>query len=135
MFLWLKTLYRKRAVTWPFIFYTIIWTLSHNQLTNLPDFQNLTNLAELNLSFNNLTNTMTNFTNLSNLNNLNLDYNHLNELPSNVLNSIFIENQSGTVPDQIIKQGETCTIQLPIYFQLAEINMLVNPTSQVHNPV
>ncbi|TNW87669.1 VOC family protein, partial [Enterococcus faecium] len=24
----LKTLYRKRAVTWPFIFYTIIWTLS-----------------------------------------------------------------------------------------------------------
>ncbi|PQE68247.1 hypothetical protein CUS29_13985, partial [Enterococcus faecium] len=22
------TLYRKRAVTWPFIFYTIIWTLS-----------------------------------------------------------------------------------------------------------
>ncbi|EJU2995873.1 lmo2027 family class 3 internalin [Listeria monocytogenes] len=102
--------------------------LSHNQLTNLPDFQNLTNLAELNLSFNNLTNTMTNFTNLSNLNNLNLDYNHLNELPSNVLNSIFIENQSGTVPDQIIKQGETCTIQLPIYFQLAEINMLVNPT-------
>ena len=32
MFLWLKTLYRKRAVTWPFIFYTIIWTLSENQL-------------------------------------------------------------------------------------------------------
>ena len=30
MFLWLKTLYRKRAVTWPFIFYTIIWTLSKN---------------------------------------------------------------------------------------------------------
>ncbi|WP_238699364.1 hypothetical protein, partial [Enterococcus sp. VV15] len=31
--LWLKTLYRKRAVTWPFIFYTIIWTLSRiNQL-------------------------------------------------------------------------------------------------------
>ncbi|WP_425268296.1 hypothetical protein, partial [Enterococcus faecium] len=28
--LWLKTLYRKRAVTWPFIFYTIIWTLSMN---------------------------------------------------------------------------------------------------------
>ncbi|PQE91074.1 glyoxalase, partial [Enterococcus faecium] len=26
---WLKTLYRKRAVTWPFIFYTIIWTLSY----------------------------------------------------------------------------------------------------------
>ncbi|ROW96767.1 hypothetical protein EGW38_07790 [Enterococcus faecium] len=31
MFLWLKTLYRKRAVTWPFIFYTIIWTLSKNR--------------------------------------------------------------------------------------------------------
>ncbi|PCE03631.1 hypothetical protein CKY07_14405 [Enterococcus faecium] len=31
MFLWLKTLYRKRAVTWPFIFYTIIWTLSNSQ--------------------------------------------------------------------------------------------------------
>ncbi|MDJ9036040.1 PTS sugar transporter subunit IIA, partial [Enterococcus faecalis] len=29
--LWLKTLYRKRAVTWPFIFYTIIWTLSENE--------------------------------------------------------------------------------------------------------
>ncbi|RXW45828.1 hypothetical protein CYQ79_13305 [Enterococcus faecium] len=27
--MWLKTLYRKRAVTWPFIFYTIIWTLSN----------------------------------------------------------------------------------------------------------
>ncbi|TKP11079.1 sodium transporter, partial [Enterococcus faecium] len=26
----LKTLYRKRAVTWPFIFYTIIWTLSNS---------------------------------------------------------------------------------------------------------
>ncbi|RSU08971.1 hypothetical protein CBF27_13780 [Vagococcus acidifermentans] len=32
MFLWLKTLYRKRAVTWPFIFYTIIWTLSITSL-------------------------------------------------------------------------------------------------------
>ncbi|EGP5197725.1 hypothetical protein EH359_13550 [Enterococcus faecium] len=31
MFLWLKTLYRKRAVTWPFIFYTIIWTLSEKK--------------------------------------------------------------------------------------------------------
>ncbi|MET2057752.1 hypothetical protein ABXM75_02960, partial [Enterococcus faecium] len=30
--LWLKTLYRKRAVTWPFIFYTIIWTLSSTLL-------------------------------------------------------------------------------------------------------
>ena len=30
MFLCLKTLYRKRAVTWPFIFYTIIWTLSNS---------------------------------------------------------------------------------------------------------
>ncbi|TKM58006.1 hypothetical protein DVW61_11905 [Enterococcus faecium] len=29
--MWLKTLYRKRAVTWPFIFYTIIWTLSEEQ--------------------------------------------------------------------------------------------------------
>ena len=35
MFLWLKTLYRKRAVTWPFIFYTIIWTLSRIIITNL----------------------------------------------------------------------------------------------------
>ena len=32
MFLWLKTLYRKRAVTWPFIFYTIIWTLSYIEI-------------------------------------------------------------------------------------------------------
>ncbi len=35
MFLWLKTLYRKRAVTWPFIFYTIIWTLSESILFEL----------------------------------------------------------------------------------------------------
>ncbi|RXE88950.1 hypothetical protein EG871_12970 [Enterococcus faecium] len=34
MFLWLKTLYRKRAVTWPFIFYTIIWTLSKKMKNN-----------------------------------------------------------------------------------------------------
>ncbi|TKN16034.1 hypothetical protein DVW83_11205 [Enterococcus sp. VV15] len=33
--MWLKTLYRKRAVTWPFIFYTIIWTLSTRMLKNL----------------------------------------------------------------------------------------------------
>ncbi|KAA9142695.1 hypothetical protein F6X77_11340, partial [Enterococcus faecium] len=35
MFLWLKTLYRKRAVTWPFIFYTIIWTLSSDFLETI----------------------------------------------------------------------------------------------------
>ena len=35
MFLWLKTLYRKRAVTWPFIFYTIIWTLSNSNLVDI----------------------------------------------------------------------------------------------------
>ena len=34
MFLSLKTLYRKRAFTWPFIFYTIIWTLSTNHDNN-----------------------------------------------------------------------------------------------------
>ncbi|MCZ1504390.1 VOC family protein, partial [Enterococcus faecium] len=33
--LWLKTLYRKRAVTWPFIFYTIIWTLSLKHSTKI----------------------------------------------------------------------------------------------------
>ncbi|MEJ4471189.1 hypothetical protein, partial [Enterococcus faecium] len=33
--LWLKTLYRKRAVTWPFIFYTIIWTLSSDFLETI----------------------------------------------------------------------------------------------------
>ncbi len=37
MFLWLKTLYRKRAVTWPFIFYTIIWTLSAKLLTGFSE--------------------------------------------------------------------------------------------------
>ncbi len=40
MFLWLKTLYRKRAVTWPFIFYTIIWTLSFQTLDNQTDTKN-----------------------------------------------------------------------------------------------
>ena len=34
MFLSLKTLYRKRAFTWPFNFYTIIWTLSTNHDNN-----------------------------------------------------------------------------------------------------
>ncbi|RXF31339.1 hypothetical protein EG874_15185 [Enterococcus faecalis] len=34
MFLWLKTLYRKRAVIWPFIFYTIIWTLSKKKMNS-----------------------------------------------------------------------------------------------------
>ncbi|WP_219844236.1 hypothetical protein, partial [Enterococcus faecium] len=38
MFLWLKTLYRKRAVTWPFIFYTIIWTLSIKEEHKTNDF-------------------------------------------------------------------------------------------------
>ena len=34
MFLSLKTLYRKRTVTWPFYFYTIIRTLSFNNLND-----------------------------------------------------------------------------------------------------
>ncbi|WP_179189619.1 glycosyltransferase [Enterococcus faecium] len=34
--MWLKTLYRKRAVTWPFIFYTIIWTLSEALACGVP---------------------------------------------------------------------------------------------------
>ncbi|EAH3957178.1 TPA: internalin N-terminal domain-containing protein [Listeria monocytogenes] len=101
--------------------------LGENQINDIPDFQNIPNLITLDLSFNNLTKTMTNFTHLPHLINLDLDYNHLNELPSNVLSSTFVENQKGTVPDQTINQGETCTIQLPIYSQMAEINMLVNP--------
>jgi len=32
MFLWLKHCTVKRAVTWPFNFYTIIWTLSIRML-------------------------------------------------------------------------------------------------------
>ena len=44
MFLWLKTLYRKRAVTWPFIFYTIIWTLSFISRNNMEiDFSKFEN--------------------------------------------------------------------------------------------
>ncbi|WP_458203136.1 hypothetical protein [Enterococcus faecium] len=35
--MWLKTLYRKRAVTWPFIFYTIIWTLSLKEQFQISD--------------------------------------------------------------------------------------------------
>lgn len=94
---------------------------------DVPDFQNIPELLELDLSLNELTNTMVNFTNLPLLISLNLDYNHLNELPTNVLKSIFVNNQSGTVPNQIINQGETCTIDLPIYFQMGSIGMLVNP--------
>nr|WP_194849532.1 hypothetical protein [Enterococcus lactis] len=30
-------MYRKRAVTWPFIFYTIIWTLSKNYASYLKE--------------------------------------------------------------------------------------------------
>lgn len=104
--------------------------ISHMGITSdeVPDFQNIPKLTTLDLSFNNLTNTMVNFTNLPHLSRLNLDFNYLNELPSNVLSSIFVQNQEGTVPDQTISQGETCTIELPIYFQMAEIDMLVNPT-------
>ncbi|TKO59552.1 hypothetical protein DVY35_13825 [Enterococcus faecalis] len=45
MFLWLKTLYRKRAVTWPFIFYTIIWTLSITTATFLKLFRCIYNFS------------------------------------------------------------------------------------------
>ncbi|PQG17223.1 hypothetical protein CUS22_09045 [Enterococcus faecium] len=47
MFLWLKTLYRKRAVTWPFIFYTIIWTLSYVFLLKIIDISNIITLIYL----------------------------------------------------------------------------------------
>ena len=48
MFLWLKTLYRKRAVTWPFIFYTIIWTLSTVD-TCILDYTHQSALGNINL--------------------------------------------------------------------------------------
>ncbi len=97
---------------------------------DVPDFQHIPALETLNLSYNELTDKIVNFTNLPSLNlvGLNLDFNHLNELPSNVLDSIFVYNQSGTVPDQTINQGETCTIELPIYYQMESIGMLLNPT-------
>ncbi|RXW73408.1 hypothetical protein CYQ66_12115 [Enterococcus faecium] len=38
--MWLKTLYRKRAVTWPFIFYTIIWTLSKQKYKKYTQYVN-----------------------------------------------------------------------------------------------
>ena len=47
MFLWLKTLYRKRAVTWPFIFYTIIWTLSLAMLIEAAFARNMLSFDEL----------------------------------------------------------------------------------------
>lgn len=101
--------------------------LNANLLTNTPDFQNLPNLTDLNLRHNNLTGTMVNFTNLPSLESLNLDYNFLTELPSNVLDTIYVQSQNGELPDQTINQGNTCTIDLPIYFQMEEINMLVSP--------
>lgn len=96
---------------------------------DIPDFQNIPELETLDLSYNELTDKIINFTNLPSLTRLglNLDYNHLNELPSNVIDSIFVHNQNGTVPDQTINQGEACTIELPIYFQMKSIGMLVNP--------
>ncbi|EAH2748983.1 class 3 internalin InlP [Listeria monocytogenes] len=101
--------------------------LNANLLTNTPDFQNLPNLTDLNLRHNNLTGTMVNYTNLPSLESLNLDYNFLTELPSNVLDTIYVQSQNGELPDQTINQGNTCTIDLPIYFQMEEINMLVSP--------
>ncbi len=97
---------------------------------DVPDFQHIPKLETLNLSYNELTDKIVNFTNLPSLSllGLNLDFNHLNELPSNVLDSVFVYNQTGTVPDQTINQGETCTIELPIYYQMESIDMLVNPT-------
>lgn len=101
--------------------------LNGNLLTNTPDFQNLPKLADLNLGQNNLTGTMVNYTNLPSLKSLNLDYNFLTELPSNVLDTIYVQSQNGELPDQTINQGNTCTIDLPIYFQMEEINMLISP--------
>ncbi|EAH1951629.1 cell surface protein, partial [Listeria monocytogenes] len=101
--------------------------LNANLLTNTPDFQNLPKLADLNLGQNNLTGTMVNYTNLPSLKSLNLDYNFLTELPSNVLDTIYVQSQNGELPDQTINQGNTCTIDLPIYFQMEEINMLISP--------
>ncbi|EHV9415098.1 leucine-rich repeat domain-containing protein [Listeria monocytogenes] len=101
--------------------------LNANLLTNTPDFQNLPKLADLNLGQNNLTGTMVNYTNLPSLKSLNLDYNFLTELPSNVLDTIYVQSQNGELPDQTINQGNTCTIDLPIYFQMEEINMLIGP--------
>ncbi|WP_229509622.1 hypothetical protein, partial [Enterococcus faecium] len=50
---WLKTLYRKRAVTWPFIFYTIIWTLSIFSCKYLSRFSKKT-IQDLEIFFLNL---------------------------------------------------------------------------------
>ncbi|MCD2248674.1 leucine-rich repeat domain-containing protein [Listeria marthii] len=101
--------------------------LNANALTNTPDFQNLPNLTDLILRHNNLTGTMVNYTNLPSLESLDLDYNFLTELPSNVLDTIYVQSQNGVLPDQTINQGDTCTIDLPIYFQMKEINMLISP--------
>ncbi len=94
---------------------------------DVPDFQNIPELLTLELGLNDLTDTMVNFTNLPHLTYLDLDYNHLNELPTNVLDAIFVQNQENKLPDQTINQGETSTIELPIYYQMKSIGMLVSP--------
>ncbi|WP_394809921.1 hypothetical protein, partial [Listeria seeligeri] len=33
------------------------------------------------------------------------------------LDAIFVQNQENKLPDQTINQGETSTIELPIYYQ------------------
>ncbi len=96
---------------------------------DIPDFQNIPELRTLELGLNELTDTIVNFTNLPHLTYLDLDYNHLNELPTNVLDAIFVQNQTNTLPDQTINQGETSTIELPIYYQMKSIDMLI--TTQV----
>ncbi|MBF2481458.1 internalin N-terminal domain-containing protein [Listeria seeligeri] len=93
---------------------------------DVPDFQHIPELRTLELGLNDLTDTIVNFTNLPRLNYLDLDYNHLNELPTNVLDAVFVQNQTNTLPDQTINQGETSTIELPIYYQMESIGMLIN---------
>ncbi len=92
---------------------------------DVPDFQHIPELRTLELGLNDLTDTIVNFTNLPRLNYLDLDYNHLNELPTNVLDAVFVQNQNNSLPDQTINHGEKSTIELPIYYQMESIGMLV----------
>ncbi|MCB2627715.1 cell surface protein, partial [Listeria monocytogenes] len=41
--------------------------------------------------------------------------------------TIYVKSQNGELPDQTINQCNTCTIELHIYFQMEDINMLVSP--------